>query len=209
MPRRHPRNATRSVYFSVDVGSDGPIPGPYSMLSLGASVAAHHDETGFHPLDPRDAVFYRELRPISDSYLPDSVRATGLDRDHLLAHGADPAAAMADFTAWVTRHSPGARAVMVGFPGGHDWMFTYWYLINFLGTSPFGYSRMLDLKSLYTGVTGRSLATVSLPATTSRAPGAAPRADNEAVAKSRLLHDAQFLGTALRARTARQRPFRP
>jgi hypothetical protein len=26
------------VYFSVDVEADGPIPGPYSMLSVGVAV---------------------------------------------------------------------------------------------------------------------------------------------------------------------------
>src|SRR5690606_14342186 len=40
----HPRTvlsmAQREILFSVDVEADGPIPGPYSMSSLGACVFA-------------------------------------------------------------------------------------------------------------------------------------------------------------------------
>jgi hypothetical protein len=28
------------IYFSADIEADGPIPGPYSMLSFGLAVAA-------------------------------------------------------------------------------------------------------------------------------------------------------------------------
>ena len=42
------------LYFSVDIESAGPIPGVYSMLSLGACVVNDTSQT-----------FYVELKPIT------------------------------------------------------------------------------------------------------------------------------------------------
>ena len=42
-----PRRVKPSLYISVDIEADGPIPGPYSMLSLGAAVAGVQDVQGF------------------------------------------------------------------------------------------------------------------------------------------------------------------
>ena len=71
------RSAMRGeVYFSVDVEADGPIPGPYSMLSVGVAVAGRHAER-FIPASPDAATFYQELRPISDDYVPDALAVTG------------------------------------------------------------------------------------------------------------------------------------
>ncbi|MGW2856497.1 hypothetical protein ACWDAZ_32565, partial [Streptomyces sp. NPDC001215] len=41
------RRIKPSLYISVDIEADGPIPGPYSMLSLGAAVAGVQDADGF------------------------------------------------------------------------------------------------------------------------------------------------------------------
>jgi hypothetical protein len=44
------------LYVAVDVEADGPIPGPFSMISLGMAVTGRADLT-----------FYTELRSISDA----------------------------------------------------------------------------------------------------------------------------------------------
>ena len=55
------------AYISADIEADGPIPGPYSMLSLGMCIAGEQDASGtFRPIQPESARFYRELKPISD-----------------------------------------------------------------------------------------------------------------------------------------------
>jgi hypothetical protein len=36
--------------------------------------------------------------------------------------------------------------VFVGYPAGFDFLFVYWYLIRFVGTSPFSFSA-LDIKT--------------------------------------------------------------
>ena len=151
------RSAMRGeVYFSVDVEADGPIPGPYSMLSVGVAVAGRHAER-FIPASPDAATFYQELRPISDDYVPDALAVTGLDRDRLLREGTEPEVAMRALTEWVEQRCEGAQAVMVGYPAAYDWLFLYWYLIRFTGSSVFGHSNCLDLKTMYATKAGVGL----------------------------------------------------
>lgn len=138
-----------SLYISVDVEADGPIPGPYSMLSFGAAVAGRQDAEGYEAADPEDVTFYRELRPISGDFVPEALAVSGLDRGRLLVEGAEPAVALAEFTAWVREVSRGAQPVMCGYPASYDWTFLYWYLMRYAGESPFGHSGCLDMKTLY------------------------------------------------------------
>lgn len=138
-----------SVYVSVDVEADGPIPGPYSMLSFGAAVAGRQDADGYVAAAPEAVTFYRELRPISAEFVPEALAVSGLDRERLLAEGAQPEAALREFTAWVREVSRGGQPVMCGYPAAFDWTFLYWYLMRFTGESPFGHSGCLDMKTLY------------------------------------------------------------
>ncbi|MFF4446355.1 MTH938/NDUFAF3 family protein [Streptomyces sp. NPDC001502] len=143
------RDARPSLYISVDIEADGPIPGPYSMISFGASVAGRQDGASYTAADPEQLTFYRELQPISEEFVPEALAVSGLDRDRLVREGADPAAAMAEFRTWVREVSAGAQPVMCGYPASFDWTFLYWYLIRFGGDSPFGHSGCLDMKTLY------------------------------------------------------------
>jgi len=137
------------VYYSVDIEADGPIPGPYSMVSFGATVAGTFDGTTFTATDPAATTFYRELRPISDEYVPEALAVSGLDRATLLRDGADPAAAMTELSTWVNETAAGGRPIVAAYPACFDWMFLYWYLIRFTGRSVFGHSGCVDLKTLY------------------------------------------------------------
>ncbi|WP_330299350.1 MTH938/NDUFAF3 family protein [Streptomyces sp. NBC_00503] len=143
------RAARPNVYISVDIEADGPIPGPYSMISFGAAVAGRQSGHSYTAADPEQDTFYRELRPISEAFVPEALAVSGLDRDRLLSEGAEPAAAMAEFRAWVREVSAGAQPVMCGYPASFDWTFLYWYLMSFGGESPFGHSGCLDMKTLY------------------------------------------------------------
>ncbi|MDQ0939872.1 3'-5' exoribonuclease domain-containing protein [Streptomyces sp. V1I1] len=143
------RRVKPSLCISVDIEADGPIPGPYSMISFGAAVAGRQDADGYAPAAPEAYTFYRELRPISEDFVPEALAVSGLDRDRLIAEGSEPAAAMAEFSTWVREVSAGAQPVMCGYPASYDWTFLYWYLIRFTGASPFGHSGCLDMKTLY------------------------------------------------------------
>ncbi|MCD9873289.1 hypothetical protein [Streptomyces guryensis] len=95
------RRTKPSRYISVDIEADGPIPGPYSMLSFGAAVAGTQDGGGFTAADPERETFYRELRPISEEFVPEALAVSGLDRERLKTEGAEPAVALGEFSDWV------------------------------------------------------------------------------------------------------------
>jgi hypothetical protein len=137
------------IYISADIEADGPIPGVYSMLAFGLSVAATFDGVTFMPREPEADTFYRELRPISDRFDEDALAVSGLDRHTLLVAGVEPERAMRDAADWVQIQAGEARAVMVGYPVVFDWMFLHWYFIRFTGSSPFGFSSALDMKTVY------------------------------------------------------------
>src|ERR1019366_9693352 len=72
------------VYFSADVETDGPIPGPYSILSFALVYAGRFDGSRFERPSDRELTFYRELKPISESFEPEALRVNGLDRTKLI-----------------------------------------------------------------------------------------------------------------------------
>lgn len=136
------------VCISADVEADGPIPGPYSMLSFGLCVAGRFDGSDFVAADPEVDTFYAELKPISDDFDPEALAVAGLDRDGLRAEGESPREAMNRAVAWVPAVAGDHRPVLVGYPLLYDWMFLYWYFRRFATSgSPFGHSSGLDMKS--------------------------------------------------------------
>lgn len=143
-------------YISVDVEADGPIPGPYSMLSFGFVVAGAFDGATFTPADlDAPESFYRELRPISDDVVPSALEVSGLDRDRLVAEGTDPRLAMTEAREWVLGVAGDRRPVLVAYPLSYDWMWLHWYFTRFAdGGSPFGYSQCLDVKTLIAAALG-------------------------------------------------------
>jgi hypothetical protein len=55
-----------------------------------------------------------------------------------------PESALGRFVEW-TEGLPG-KPVFVAYPAGFDFLFMYWYMIRFVGRSPFSFSA-LDIKS--------------------------------------------------------------
>lgn len=142
------------LYVSADVEADGPIPGPYSMLSFGLAVCGTFDGTRFTAPDPSERTFYAELKPISDDFDPQALEVSGLDRERLLREGRDPAEAVRAAAAWVKTVADGALPVLVAYPLAYDWMWLYWYWMRFTSRSPFGHSRHLDIKTFYAARAG-------------------------------------------------------
>jgi len=136
------------VYFSADVETDGPIPGPFSILSFALVFAGSFD--GRHFERPRDFqnAFYKELRPISESFDPEALRVNGLDRNRLCAEGDLPERAMHEAAEWIKEIAGKGRPVLVAYPLCFDWTWLYWYFIRFCRDgSPFGHSRCFDIKT--------------------------------------------------------------
>lgn len=123
----------------IDVESDGPIPGDYSMICFGAVI-----------VNPElDTTFYGQLRPISDKYVEQALAVSGFSREQTLAFP-DPELEMRRFSQWVVDHG-GKRPMFVSDNNGFDWQFINWYLHHFTGQNPFGHSST-NLGSLYKGM---------------------------------------------------------
>ena len=135
------------IYLSTDVESDGPIPGPHSMLSF-ASAAYRADKTLV-------ATFSANLLPLPGaSSHPETMRFWA---QHPAAWEAcrrdpeEPEAALRRYAAWVDGLE--GRPVFVAYPAGYDFLFVYWYLMRFVGRSPFSHSA-LDIKTFAMAVLG-------------------------------------------------------
>jgi hypothetical protein len=138
------------VYFSADVETDGPIPGPFSMLSFGLVFAGTFDGKSFSRPDDYTQSFYRELRPISDEFQVDALKVNRLDRDRLLREGSLPATTMTEAAKWVSALAGAGRPILVAYPLSFDWSFLYWYFIRFSKDgSPFNHSQCFDIKTAF------------------------------------------------------------
>jgi hypothetical protein len=138
------------IYFSADVETDGPIPGPYSILSLALVYAGTFDGNTFHRPKDYDCIFYRELKPISSLFDSEALSVNGFDRDRLLLTGADPERVMTDAFHWVNEVAGEGKPVLAAYPLSFDWAWLYWYFVRFSSFgSPFNHSRCYDMKTAY------------------------------------------------------------
>jgi hypothetical protein len=139
--------ARREVYVSVDIEADGPIPGPHSMLSLGA--AAFVVDWSGAPVASAAGTFSVNLETLPGASGDEATMKWWNSQPAAWAacrvEPRAPAEAMRDFTAWLAG-LPG-RPVFVAYPAGFDFTFVYWYLVRFTGASPFSHSA-LDLKTM-------------------------------------------------------------
>lgn len=132
---------SKEIYFSIDIETDGPIPGPHSMLSLGAvAINSSGEQLG---------TFYANLHHLPGAGMhpntqlfwdrfPDMLAATQVDQE-------DPQAAMQRFDQWV--RSFGGVPVAVAFPAGFDFSWIWWYTNRFLDQCVFSFS-CIDMKTM-------------------------------------------------------------
>jgi hypothetical protein len=137
------------IYISTDCETDGPIPGPNSMLSF-ASAAFTADKqllgTFSANLDLLDGA---TGDPKTMEWWQTQPEAWAVCRK-------DPrpaAVVMPEYVAWIKGLK--GKPVFVAYPAGFDFMFVYWYLIRFAGESPFSHSA-LDMKTLAMSLLGKS-----------------------------------------------------
>lgn len=143
------------LYISADVETDGPVPGPFSLLSFGLTAVGRYDGRSFERFATGDYSLYRELRPISDNFEQEALSVNGLDRIRLQEEGFEPRTAMSEAAEWVASVSQGCRPVLVAYPVAFDWSFLYWYFESYAPDgSPFGHSSCLDIRTLYQAVAG-------------------------------------------------------
>lgn len=144
----------KEIYISIDIEADGPIPGPYSMISLGAAAfMANLTEKDYEYWELPLSTFQVNLKalpgatehPETMEFWDNNVaayNATTIDQ-------VDPKVAIDQFVIWVSflEARYGAKAVLVGYPGGYDFMFLQWYLV-YAGYPSTQYNfSILDIKS--------------------------------------------------------------
>ena len=128
------------IYVSTDVETDGPIPGPHSMLSF-ASAAYRPDKTLV-------STFAANLETLPGAAGHPETMAWWKTQPEAWA------AARSDLATRPRRCRPTSgwlkglpgTPVFTAYPAGFDFLFVYWYLIRFAGESPFSFSA-LDMKT--------------------------------------------------------------
>ena len=128
------------IYISTDIEADGPIPGPHSMLSIGAA-AYTADKVLVSTFSANlEALPGAQPHPKTAAWWATQPEAWAACRKDLEA----PERAMTRFVTWIRTLE--GKPVFVGYPAGFDFLFVYWYLMKFVGESPFSHSA-LDIKS--------------------------------------------------------------
>lgn len=130
------------TYIMVDIESDGPIPGDYSMVSFGAVVV----KPGL------TETFYGQLAPISENWDPEALKVSGHSREETLEFDLPPLV-MSSFASWIRAQTGDSkdRPYFISDNNGFDWQFINWYFHHFHGSNPFGHSST-NLGSLYKGM---------------------------------------------------------
>lgn len=134
------RKPPNDIFVSTDIEADGPVPGLFSMLSLGSAAYSLEGElldtfsvnletlpeAGTHP----DTMTWWEQ-------WPEAWAACRQDQQ-------PPEQGMQAYRHWL--EGMGGRPVFVAWPVAFDFTFVSYYLHRFTGGTPFGYTA-LDIKS--------------------------------------------------------------
>jgi hypothetical protein len=136
------------IYVSTDIETDGPIPGPNSMLSF-ASAAFAEDKR-------QVGTFTANLTTLPGaSGDPETMKWWESQPEAWAAcreDPRDPGEVMPEYVHWL-KGLPG-KPVFVAYPAGFDFLFVYWYLIRFAGESPFSFSAV-DIKTYAMAMLGK------------------------------------------------------
>ncbi len=114
--------------FVVDIESDGPAPGLYSMVSLGCVRVDRALTT----------TFKATFAPISARWVPEALAISEIAREEHLAYP-DPAIGMNAFRAFLSENSKG-RPIFVSDNPAFDWSFANYYFHAYGADNPFGFS---------------------------------------------------------------------
>lgn len=122
----------------VDIEADGPCPGKGSMVSFGAVIVDR----------ALTQTFYGQCKPITDFWIPEALAVSGHTREETLEFP-DPVLTMTQFATWLNINA-GDRLIFWADNNGFDWQWMNYYLHNFYGSNPFGFSSQ-NINSLFKG----------------------------------------------------------
>ena len=138
----------RATWFCIDIEANGPVPGLYDMVSLGATVVYSDEQHDLHLGDD----FYMELKPVAPRFDARAAAVHGLDQSQLAIHGLSRVEAAAHLAAWVQSQTrPDTEPVFVGHNAPFDWSHVAYLYAEVEAPNPFGY-KALDTKAFSAGV---------------------------------------------------------
>jgi hypothetical protein len=122
------------VYVSTHVETDGPIPGPNSLLSFAS--AAYTVTKGMTRLV---GTFTANLQTLpganGNPHKMDWWRSQPLIWAACRQNSQPPEILMPRYAEWL--YSLPGKLIFISYPLGQDFTFVYWYLVRFTGASPF------------------------------------------------------------------------
>lgn len=129
--------------FIIDIEADGPIPYKYSMISFGAIKIIEDINSA--------PTFYQTIKPISETWDPESLSISGFTREETMAFE-DPKIAMQKFYDWIKENNNNGRPVFISDNNSFDFAWINWYFHYFIGENPFGWSSR-RIGDFYSGLT--------------------------------------------------------
>lgn len=131
----------KTTYISVDVETDGPVPGRNSMLSLGAAAFNRKGE-----LLDKILINFEDLEGAEKDFAtmqfwaenPEAYEATKTNRMF-------PIRGMTEFSRWLRGFE---NPVFVFMPAKFDGLFVYWYMQTFLNLGFMNTPDEIDVKTL-------------------------------------------------------------
>jgi hypothetical protein len=125
----------------VDVETDGPAPGLFSMIELGAVVVDYD----------LNKTFYYKFRPLLEAnYVQEALNVSGYSREQTMQFP-EASEGIAKFDTWLSKVKNQDKLMFISDNNGFDWQFVNYYFYKYLGKNPFGHSST-NLGSLYKGL---------------------------------------------------------
>lgn len=118
------------MLFVVDVESDGPVPGLYSMISFGIiAVDLELNKT-----------FYGAVAPLEGAArMEEAAAVSGVSVEQHKSFR-EPAAVMKECMEWIAKVNKDGRPIFVSDNPAFDWQFMNFYFHKYCGQNPFGFS---------------------------------------------------------------------
>lgn len=132
----------KKVWVMVDVEADGPCPGMYSMIEIGAVVVEPDLRKTFHAY----------LAPSSLRFDPAALNSIKVTREETQRYPS-PELGIESFYGWLLGRAPDAntRLMFISDNNGFDWQFINYYFNFYIGRNPFGHSSN-NLRNLWNGI---------------------------------------------------------
>lgn len=146
----------KEIYISTDVETNGPIPGEYSMLSLGSVALGENGKIL--------GKFYKKLIKLPSAkkhkQTMDWWKENKEAYKEATSNAKDPKKVMNDYIKWLKKIKSKNKSdiFFLGWPANYDFMFVFWYIIKFVEEYkqksaldvPFGF-HAIDIRSYAMG----------------------------------------------------------